>query len=188
MNFYELMNSFDSIGGFDLLLPFILVFTLVFAVLQKIQLFGTGRKNINAVIALVVSLFFLNNTYLIYILQRFLPNVSIVLIVFLAVLLLVGIFGTGNAFKGKTLGGAFLISIIAVLFALVSDIFDPYSGPETGFSGIFYRTLSDSPGAVFAIFLIVFIAVFIFRDDASGGQGFGKVLENIGRDIGRGNN
>ncbi len=31
-DFYEAMSYLDEIGGFDVLLPFLLVFTLVFAV------------------------------------------------------------------------------------------------------------------------------------------------------------
>ena len=91
MDFYELLGNFDQIGGFDLLLPFILVFTLMFAVLEKIKLFGE-KKNINMVVSLVVAIFFLNNTYLIFVLQKFLPNVSILLVIFLMALLLFGIF------------------------------------------------------------------------------------------------
>lgn len=40
----------------DYILPFVLVFTLIFAILQKTQLLGEGKKQINAILGLIVGL------------------------------------------------------------------------------------------------------------------------------------
>ncbi|MBT3865529.1 hypothetical protein HOF78_00310 [Candidatus Woesearchaeota archaeon] len=157
MDFYELLGNFDQIGGFDLLLPFILVFTLVFAVLQKINLFG-DKKNINMIVSLVIAIFFLNNTYLIFVLQKFLPNVSIILIVFLMLLLLVGVFGGETDFKEGMLGWAFIVSLIAIGFALFSDMFSPVSGG--GVSDWWYNFIG--PGNMGMAWTLLFLAIFIF--------------------------
>ncbi|MBM3199831.1 hypothetical protein FJZ53_02750, partial [Candidatus Woesearchaeota archaeon] len=55
-------------GFFDVVLPFLLVFTIVFAVLEKTKIFGGGKeskKNINAMIAFVFALFFVSATNLV---------------------------------------------------------------------------------------------------------------------------
>ena len=39
----------------DYILPFVLVFTLIFAILQKTKILGEGKKQIDAIIGLVVG-------------------------------------------------------------------------------------------------------------------------------------
>tara|TARA_Y100000310_G_scaffold322163_1_gene380859 strand:+ start:8353 stop:8931 length:579 start_codon:yes stop_codon:yes gene_type:complete len=187
MDFYQLTAVLDQVGGFDILLPFILVFTLVFAVLQKIRLFGPKSKNINAVVAVVMALFFLNNTYLIFVLQKFLPNISIVLVVFLMILLLLGIFAGENTFGDTMMGWAFIASLVAVVFALFSDVFTPGYGPYGGLGGWYY---SIDPGTRFMAWLLligVIFIMFVMKDEDTGGQrGMGNFIQNIGRQIERG--
>ena len=45
----------------DFLLPFALVFTLIFAILQKTKLLGDGKKQVDAIIGLVVGVFYLKS-------------------------------------------------------------------------------------------------------------------------------
>ena len=40
----------------EVLLPFLLVFTVVFAILQKTSILGKGKKQIDAIVSLVVGL------------------------------------------------------------------------------------------------------------------------------------
>ena len=184
MDFYELLGSFDQIGGFDLLLPFLLVFTLIFAVLQKISLFGENKHNIDMIIALVMSIFFLNNTYLIFILQRFLPSVSIILVVVLMFLLILGVFGGKTQFKEGMLGWAIIFSVVAIMFALFSDLFMPggmYPGHGVGgfLEGLF------GPGNTAMVWALLFIVIFMMwikpRQDPN--KGFGHYIEELGKKI-----
>ena len=113
---YNLLFRWQEMGVYDIVLPFLLVFTISFAVLQKVKIFGSDSKKINVIVAFVIALLFLQNRYLIAILQRFLPNMSIIMIVALMFLLLVGIFG--GEYKGFTnvaLNIAFVFSLLATL-------------------------------------------------------------------------
>jgi hypothetical protein len=175
MDFYEGMSFLDDIGGFDILLPFLLVFTLVFAVLQKIKLFGDSSKKVNAVVALVLGIFFLQNTYLVYILQRFLPNISIILVVFLMFLLLLGVFG-GKGFTQDFMGIAFVVAVVSVFVALMSDVFR-----GDGILGWYYDV---DPGTRFMVWLLIFVAIFvgfIMKDDNKDGflKGLSKGIEKL---------
>jgi len=75
------IEFFDKLGVFDVLLPFLLVFTLVYALLEKTRIFGVdrvgemeySRKNLNAMTAFSIA--FLAG--LMYLLQeRFLKSKS----------------------------------------------------------------------------------------------------------------
>ncbi len=177
MDFYNLLNEFDIIGGFDVFLPFLLVFTLVFGVLSRMDLFGDNSKRLNSIIALVLAIFFLNNTYLIFVLQRFLPNVSLILIIFLSVLLFMGIFMKFDEAHYKSMRSWGMVgSIIAILFALFSDIFTP--------AGLFSQ-YTDAPGMFFMIALLVIVGISMFggSDGNSNRDEEDKLLDRI---MGRG--
>ena len=56
---YYLMDFFQSLerwGLTDIMLPFLLVFVLVFAVLEKTAVLGADKKNFNVIVALVLAL------------------------------------------------------------------------------------------------------------------------------------
>ena len=53
---YEAIQNLWSVGGLDIILPFLLFFTILFAVLQKTKLLGEKAKKFNIIIALVIAL------------------------------------------------------------------------------------------------------------------------------------
>ena len=63
--FREMIGFLDKIGIYDVVLPFILVFTIVFVILEKTRVLGTEtiegkpytKKNINAMVAFVIAFF-----------------------------------------------------------------------------------------------------------------------------------
>jgi hypothetical protein len=113
-------------GLSDVILPFILIFTVVFAVMQKVKPLGpeAQTKQFNAVISLVMALavviphvlgYYPANADIVNIINAALPQVSIVLVAILMVLLIVGLFG-GKAEWGGGLSGwiAFFAFILVV--------------------------------------------------------------------------
>ena len=47
----------------DFLYPFLFMFFIVFAVLEKTNLFGEGKKQLNALIALIIGLIFVSAVF-----------------------------------------------------------------------------------------------------------------------------
>lgn len=123
INFLDVLSTWEQMGVFNVLLPFLLVFAITFAILEKIHLFGTEKRNINGIIAAVFGILVVRNQYVIGIINRFLPNISLFMIIILMFLLLVGTFtGKDNATVERTLGkAAMYISGIFVVWALSSD-------------------------------------------------------------------
>lgn len=179
---YTMIANWQQLGLYDIILPFLLVFTISFAVLQKVKIFGEGSKKINVIVALVIGLLFLQNSYLIFILQRFLPNMSIIMIVVLMFLLLVGIVGGAGGFKGfsdRALTIAFFLAIIVTLLALTTDFFPGTGG--YGVLGWFYDLVPD-PGtqsAIILVIMIIAIVAFVTRGEEGGGKGFERIEKDI---------
>ena len=117
--------ALERIGLTDVLLPFLLIFTLVFAILQKTELLGKDRKNFNVMLSLIMALAVIiphvTGSYpgvdVVNVINAALPNVSLLIVLVLMVLLLVGIFGGGPVWKGNRLSGIVaLISFVVVIY------------------------------------------------------------------------
>ncbi|GAG35226.1 unnamed protein product, partial [marine sediment metagenome] len=55
-NLEEFIRVLESWGLTDVLLPFLLIFVVMFAILQKTRILGEDKKRFNMVIALVIGL------------------------------------------------------------------------------------------------------------------------------------
>ncbi len=74
----------------DYVLPFILVFTLIFAILQKTQLLGEDKKQINSMIGLVVGLILISFSFARDIVVQLMPFLAVSAVILLVFMLLYG--------------------------------------------------------------------------------------------------
>jgi hypothetical protein len=162
----------QEIGVMDVILPFILVFTIVFAVMQKTKILGEDpeshkpRKNFNAVIALVMALGVviphITGTYpanadIVNIVNSALPNISVVLIAVVMMLLMIGVFGGGvDISKSKNL------STFAMIFAIVGTVYIFGSSADWWNMPSWMGFMMDSDTQALVIILLVFGALIAF--------------------------
>ena len=78
------------------ILPFLLVFVLVFAILQKSKLFGEGKSQIDALIALVIGLTLIGFPQPRDYIVTMLPWLAVALVVLLVVFLIYGFMASDN--------------------------------------------------------------------------------------------
>ncbi len=132
-NFVDLFRTLESYGLTDALLPFLLIFTILFAMLQKTKILGAGKKNFNVMISLILAALVviphITRTYptqydIVEILNNALPNISIVIVAVVLALLLIGLFGGEAKWMGGSLSG--IIAIVA--FGLIIYIFGGAAG------------------------------------------------------------
>ena len=98
--FRDAIIFFDKLGIYDVVLPFLLVFAVVFAILDKTKILGTekidgvdySRKNINAMVAFVIAFFVVASTKLVETINRALANTVLLLLLIVMFLMLVGAF------------------------------------------------------------------------------------------------
>lgn len=152
-------------GFYDVVLPFLLVFTIVYAVLQKTKIFGKEvkeTKNINAMISFVIALFFVATTNLVEGTTEFLPNVVVVLITLMSFMMLVGFFYTDKEFSFENhkfwkvfLTIIFFIGIVLLAWhAFAPDAFEWFFIGASGFWG--------STAGVTVIFVAIMIGTILF--------------------------
>ena len=98
--FRSVLSFFTDIGIYDVILPFLLVFTIVFAILEKTKVLGTEeiegkkytKKNLNSMVAFVMAFLVVASAQLVRIINETMANIVLLLLISVSFLLLIGSF------------------------------------------------------------------------------------------------
>lgn len=105
--FYESIEFMDRLGVYDVVLPFLLVFVLMYAFLEKTKVYGVetyyldedktksiqgSRRNLNAMTAFVTGFFVVASTQLVAIINQALSHMVLLLLLVFCFMLVVGTF------------------------------------------------------------------------------------------------
>jgi len=166
----QAIEFFQEFGLFDIVLPFLLVFTLVFAILEKTKILGTEpkddespRKNLNAMVAFVVGLLVVASNKVVTALNEALPNIVLLLVVFIAFLLLIGTFfrTSEKGFDISQISGwkgvLFGIAFVGVLFSFLGAIRN--DAGQTWLEYIWEYILANWSGTVIATIIFFVVAI-----------------------------
>jgi len=134
-------------------LPFLLIFALVFAILQKVKLTGKENRGIDAIIALTVSLLSIQFNQVPIFFQIIFPKLGIGLAVILVCLILVGLFINPQKHNFAIWVFFGIGGITAIIILLTS--FTDYSWWTGGF---WYGNVS---AIVAGIIILIFIFVIV---------------------------
>ncbi len=138
--FYDFFYQLQSSGFFEFVLPFLLVFTIVFAILEKTMLFGKTKENdpktnIDVVVALIIGFIMINQFEIVEKLNLFIPKVSLFIVVAVMFLILVGIFGAKveSGFSGILLFVFAIASLFIIYWALIPGSSGDLVGGDVGY-------------------------------------------------------
>lgn len=132
VNLYDLFYSLQSSGFYDIVLPFLLFFIIIFAILEKTMILGhTGVKNqfrddrkpktnLNVIAAVVISLIVILQTPTIELINSYLTNMAMWILIAVMGLLVFALFAEGG-FNGVYGWIAGIIALIAVVLSLSYD-------------------------------------------------------------------
>jgi len=149
-------NFFDMLGNqgfFSYLLPFLLIFSLVYGILLKLDFFK-NNKSINAIIALAVGLMALQFNFVSLFFSDIFPRVGIGLAIILVIMIIMGLFLPNQPWVGYALFGVSAIILGYILFS--SGGFFGSSGSNIG-----YWLSYNWPLLAGLIFIIIVIAVIV---------------------------
>ncbi len=87
----DMLSKWEQMGFFSYLLPFLLIFTLVYTILMKVKIFE-DNKTVNGVIALVVGLMALQFDFVSIFFSELFPRMGVGLAILLVLIIFVGLF------------------------------------------------------------------------------------------------
>lgn len=127
--FRDVITFFDEIGLYDVVLPFLLVFTIVFAILEKTKVLGTEKhdgheytkKNLNAMASFVIAFLVIAVKEIVEIINETVSRAVIVLFFSILFLMLVGSFHKEG--EPVYLKGGWKIAFEVIVFIAITGIF-----------------------------------------------------------------
>ena len=181
--FRGVLDFFNKIGLFDVVLPFLLVFTVVFAILEKTKVLGTEKiegheytkKNLNAIASFVIAFLVIAAKELVAIINETVAKAVIVLFFSVLFLLLVGSFHKEG--EPMYLKGAWKVTFEIIVFLAISGIFLDAIKTSDGRTwlqrlGDFTGSGSDElAGSIILLAIIVLFIVFAVKEPAKSGSG-----------------
>jgi hypothetical protein len=112
--FRGVIELLAKIGVYDIILPFLLVFTIMFAILEKTKVLGIDKlksgdeitkKNLNSMVAFVTAFLVIASTQLVSIISEVMANMVLLMILAVCFLMLVGVFFTDKQFSLEDMPG-----------------------------------------------------------------------------------
>ena len=119
-NVYDLLNQWETIGVFDYLLPFLLIFAVVFGILETTKALGE-HKGIHTIVALVIGLFTMRYFQVGEFIGIIFANFGIALSVILVLIILTGLFVTHKSREGWA-NNTSKFSMLAVVIVVIASI------------------------------------------------------------------
>lgn len=186
------ITFFDKIGVYDVVLPFLLVFTLVFALLERTKILGTeeitidgkaqkySKKNLNSMAAFVIAFFVVASSHLVEAITTISANMVLLLLLITFLLLLVGSFyaeghvGT-EGLENKAIKGIFLGVISFGIVLIFLDGIKTAHGDSWLEVGYYVLLRYWDSSAFAALLLIAFLIGFVWfvgrsKTERSGGS------------------
>lgn len=146
------LMQMQSVGVFDYLLPFLLIFAIIFGILTSTGMLG-GNKGVHLLIAVVSAILALQLDFVPAFFREVFPRLGVGIAVIMVIVVLVGLFIPidEKRFWGYGLGAiGFVIAVVAV-----SKAFSQYGWYSTGAYGDYVGWIV---GAVLVIGLIIAVA------------------------------
>jgi len=170
-----IIDFFERMGIYDVVLPFLLVFSIMFAILEKTRVFGTervgkeeySRKNINAMVSFVTAFLVIASSKLVEAITQISSRMIILLLLIVFFLMMVGTFYTKEEIekKGVALEGKWRNFFMVLFFISIVLIFlDSLKSGERTWLKVFTDWLNQfwTSTAVASIILIIVLIFFMF--------------------------
>ena len=147
----ELFAKWEEAGFFSYLLPFLLIFALVFGILTKVNVFK-DNKMVNGIIALSVALMSLQFDFVPTFFAQIFPRIGVGLAIILGLLIIVGLFAPKDS-------NAVNYVLLAIGILIIGLIVIQSAGALGWSSGEWWS--ENWQMVVGAVFLLILVALII---------------------------
>lgn len=151
----DVLNIWNEIGVFSYVIPFLLIFAVVFAILKKTKILGDNNDPILAIISIALGLLSLQFDFVSEFYAVIFPRFGIGLSLFLVILIFIGFFTKADGSDLEKLAPfGFIIGLGTVVWSLSSwDEWNSFGGFGGWFADNIWAILIL--GAVIAVIVLV---------------------------------
>lgn len=179
------VDFFREFGLFDIVFPFLLIFSIMFAILEKTRILGTEeiklkgetiqqpKRSLNAMVSFVIAMIVVSTDYIISAINRALPSVVLMIVIGISLLLMIGVFYKSGEFgldaKHKKTTTALVIVMVVATILIFLNSFN-YDEDTTVLEYIVNYAVTHYEGTVvtsFIFLIVVLLAIgFIVKGPA----------------------
>jgi len=152
----------------DFILPFLLVFTLIFAILEKSKMLGEEKRQINAIISLVIGLIFIAFPFARNIVVQLIPFLVVCIVILFVFMLIFGFITAKKEGDMLNKGLKIALGIIFGLAVLVAVLWIT-GGWDMIYNFVMARDLGET--ILINLFILAIIGGAIAVVLSSGGKG-----------------
>lgn len=156
-----LLSEWEQAGIFSYMLPFLLIFSLIFGLLGKLNIFGNANdpnkgKAVNAIIAVAVALMALQFDVVSVFFAEIFPRMGVALSIILVLLIVGGLFIPTNKESNW-----FLVALSVIVFVIIGIVVINSFGALGWVTEIpWLRNFWDKYGSI-VIFAVIVIAIVL---------------------------
>lgn len=170
--FEGVLLFFHDVGLYDVVLPFLLVFTLVYALLEKTRVLGVERvgdqeftkRNVNSMVAFVIGFFVVASSQLVAIISEIMANVVLLLILIVFFMLLVGTMDRdrkeGFQLEGWTRKAFYVIMFVGIILIFLNA----FGWLQLIWEYILWNWDSQFMGIILLFLVILGLMAFVISD------------------------
>jgi len=148
----NLLYQLETMGVFSYVLPFLMIFALVYAILNKAKFLGNNNA-VNVVLSLAVGLMALQFQFVSYFFSEIFPRLGVLLSILLVLIILMSLFVDFNGKAARIGFGLFAgIAGIIIIFQSFSDSFG--WGSLDLLNSPFWWGLTDNLPAILVVVLV----------------------------------
>ncbi|MDO8564351.1 MAG: hypothetical protein Q7R87_05060 [Nanoarchaeota archaeon] len=167
MDIGSLLSQWEAQGVFDFLLPFLLIFAVIFGILTTTNILGGAKnKGVHVVIAFVIGLLALRLDFVPRFFAEIFPRLGVGLAVILTLIILIGLFVPQDEMRFWLWGLGAIAFIIAIV--VISQSFEGYGWFSSG-------SYSDYVGWIIGAVLVIGLIIAV---SAAGNDDSKKKTEN----------
>ncbi len=181
LNMEQALYYLELWGLSDVILPFMIIFVIIYATLSKAKIFGGESKKYNIIVALAIGLLVVvphvTHKYppgrdVVEIMNTAIPQVSVVAVAIIMFLVLVGMFGAETTWWGGTVSGIVVIASVIAIIAIF--------GNAIGWFQRMPSWLRDPSTQALVVIVLIFGLIVWFVTADSSQKGIGGVIQDLG--------
>jgi hypothetical protein len=173
--FGGVIEFLNRLGIYDIILPFLLIFSILFAILEKTKVLGYDeiqgqkytKKSINAIVAFVISFLVVASSNLVRVINEAIANIVLLLIIIIMFLMLVGTMFGDKEVTLENYPNWIKFFMILIFLGIVIIFLQALGWLETvfGFFILYYEV--EWVAALILIIIIIAFMWYVTRDSQS---------------------
>ncbi len=173
---------FDQLGVYDVVLPFLLVFSLVFAMLEKTRVFGEEggqtRKNLNSMVAFCSAFLVVASSQLVAVINETIARTMVLMIMAILFMILLGTFSED---KPLSLKGGWHSSFMWIMFVGIALILlNSLGWLQFAWEYAAYNLNGPIVGSFILLVIVLGFMVWLTSGNKAGGGGHDHKAEGGG--------